>query len=261
MSKNIHIGYGDSATGCLLEAIKSFGLPGNTAIPSRDDFTQGPISESINDLSQRIRYWESVDEVLNFRNDVKAFYLASIKVIDELEADDITIWVGNSCHDILATGWLLSYLRSKKIKWNIINLAFLNEEDLPDGLPPVNLAMYAPQDIVKLYKYRKALTDKEEKYFISIWEKAALENSQYRIQDENGITSVDGDHFDEYILSHIQDKFEVTSKVIERILQDGQHRISDTTVEWNIRKMIQRNQIGFQGDLNSMRSYKIKKII
>jgi|TARA_R110000737_G_scaffold286931_1_gene293407 hypothetical protein len=43
--KKNHIGYGDSATGCLKEAIKSYGLPGDKAIPSRDDFTQGPIAE------------------------------------------------------------------------------------------------------------------------------------------------------------------------------------------------------------------------
>ncbi len=259
--KNIHIGYGDSATGCILEAIKKHGLAGDGAVPSRDDFTQGPISECLapNGLNQRIAYWESVGRALDSRFEARVFYNGSIKILDDLEADEVTIWIGDSCHDILATGWLISYLEDKNFKWFIVNLTTIAKNDLLQGLPAVNLAMYAPDEITKLYKYRKLLDSDSINYFISIWNKAASENSHYRIKKENKIISVDEDYFDEYILSHIQSQFEPAKKVIGRILGDGEYRISDTTVEWNIKKMIDRNLVKYEGDLSTMISYNIKR--
>lgn len=259
--KNIHIGYGDSATGCILEALKIHGLPGDGAVPSRDDFTQGPVSESLtpSGVNQRIEYWKLVDRKLGFRFDADTFYNNSMKILDDLQADEITLWVGDSCHDILATGWLISYLEGKNFKWFIVNLTNVEEGDFIQGSPAVNLAMYTPTDIVRLYKYRKPLDAKDKTYFKSKWNKASIENSQYRVQNGGDIISVNEDYFDEYILSHLSVEYELASKFIGRILSDGKHRISDTTVEWNIRKMIDSNLISSEGDLTSMTSYSIRK--
>ena len=250
--KNIHIGYGDSATGCILEAIKIHSLSGDEAIPSRDDFTQGPISDCLlpNGLEQRIEYWESVDKVLRHRFDVRDFYHQSIKILDDLVADEITLWVGDSCHDILATGWLVSYLENKNFNWFYVNLADVNAHYMPRGLPVVNLAMYVPKDLPKLYKYRKPLSSDDKVYYKSIWNKVATENSHYRIKKDGEIISIDEDYYDEYILSHIPEQFESTSKIIGIILRDGAYRISDTTVEWNIKKMVDRELIDFDEKIN-----------
>ncbi len=251
MKKNIHIGYGDSATGCLLEAIRNHGLLGEDAIPSRDDFTQGPISDCLlpNGLNQRIEYWKSVDEVLGFRFEPGDFYNNSIKILEDIEADEVTIWVGDSCHDILATGWLISYLKDKDLKWYVVNLAEVAENDFPGDIPAVNLAMYTPERLKELQKYRKLMLAEDVAYYTSVWTKAAKENGAYRIKKASEIISVDADYFDEYILSHISSQFEQTSKIIGQILRDGRHRISDTTVEWNIRKMMARGVIENEGDL------------
>ena len=255
----LHIGYGDSATACLLEAIENHGLAGDGAIPSRDDFTQGPISECFTSdgIHQRIAYWKSVDKVLNFRMEIQEFYLKSIQLLKEIDTDQLTIWVGDSCHDILAMGWLLSFFEKKEIQWFIVNLTDIEKEDMPDGLPVVNLAMYTPDQLPKLWKYRKALSDKDKQYFIAILRKASQENGHYRIQANNLIKSVGEDYFDSYILSHIGYQFEPVTAIIGRILQEGSHRISDTTIEWNIRKMIDRNDIIYKGNPESINDYSI----
>jgi len=258
--KNIHIGYGDSATGCLLEAMKDHGLPGDDAVPSRDDFTQGPISECLqpNGLEQRIGYWEAVDKVLGFGFDTRTFYNESIRILDELETDEITLWVGDSCHDILATGWLLSYLQGKQFNWFLVDLVNVEKSDYPGEMPAVNLAMYTPDKLIALYKYRRPLDTSNLTYFTSLWKKATEENSHYRIKRGNEIISVKEDYFDDYILSFVPDQFKPTSKIIGDVLRDGRHNISDTTVEWNIRKMIGRSLIVYQGDLNTMSTYSIR---
>ena len=247
--RHLHIGYGDSATACILEAIKDHRLTGDGAIPSRDDFTQGPISECMipNGIHQRIEYWESVEKVLNFGRDVQTFYLKSIQLIKNIEADQLTIWVGDSCHDILATGWLLSFLEKKNFNWFIVKLQ------------AVNLAMYTPNQLGELYKNRRALEHYDSLYFATTWQKTCSENNHYRIKKEDRIISVDEDYYDEYILSLVQDEFEPVSKVIGRILRDGKHSISDTTIEWNIKKMIDRKDIIFKGNLKSRNGYSICK--
>jgi hypothetical protein len=257
--KSLHIGYGDSATGCILDAIESYGLPGNGAVPSRDDFTQGPISEcmTVSGIQQRISYWDSVEKALNFGMDVQDFYHKSMQLLENIEADHITIWVGDSCHDTLATGWLLSFLEKKKIQWFTVNLADIKREDMPEGLPVVNLAMYTPDQLSNLWKYRKTLSDKDKKYYISTFQTASEENSYYRIQDKGRIVSVEEDYYDDYILSQIGNEFEPVTKIIGRVLRDGTQRISDITVEWNIKKLIARKKIKYKGDLSRMVSYSI----
>lgn len=262
MKRNTHIGYGDSATGCLLEAIANHGLLGDATIPSRDDFTQGPISECLNldGLNQRIAYWKSVDEVLGFNFDTNDFYQKSLGILNDLESDEITIWVGDSCHDILATGWLLCYLEHKNFNWFIVDLATMESKDYPQDLPAINLAMYSPGQITELSKYRRPLTSDRKEYYNYIWQKACNENSHYRIKKGKEIVSVDEDYFDDYILSNLQNEFESASNVIGRILRDGRYRISDTTVEWNIKKLIAKEVIESIGDTSSMNTYSIKVI-
>ena len=261
MLSNIHIGYGDSATGCILKAIESHGLSGDGALPSRDDFTQGPISECLeaSGVHQRIAYWQSVENVLKFGMEAQEFYLKSIQLLEGLEAYQVTMWVGDSCHDILATGWLLSFLEKKKIQWFIVNLADIERIDMPDGLPVVNLAMYTPNHLAQLWKYRKPLIDKDKTHYISIFQKASEENSYYRIKENGLIVSVGEDYYDDYILSHLSDEFEPVNKVIGRVLRDGTQRISDTTIEWNIKKMIDRKDITYIGKLESINGYLINR--
>lgn len=257
--KHLHIGYGDSATACILEAIENHGLPGDGAIPSRDDFTQGPISECLtqNGIHQRVEYWKSVDKVLSFGMDVQEFYLKSIQLLDDIDTDQLTIWVGDSCHDILVTAWLLSFLEKKEIQWFIVNLAYIEIEDMPHGLPVVNLAMYTPHQLSKLWKYRKPLSDEDKTHYISTFQKVSTENSHYRIKDHSQVVSVGENYYDDYILSHIHDEFEPISKVIGRILRDGRQSISDTTIEWNIKKMINRKDIFYTAKLESKNGYSI----
>lgn len=262
MKNHIHIGYGDSANECLLEAIKNYNLPGDASVPSRDDFTQGPINDWLDSsgIHQRIAYWESIDQVLGLGMNVKEFSLASLKILDDIEADEITLWVGDSCHDILATGWLLSYFSKRNLDWYIIDLGKVDAQDLLDDVAAVNLALYTPDKIKGLYTYRKKITNEHKVSFISIWQKACTENSAYRIQKNDKIISVDENHYDDYILSCLNEELESFVNIIRRIMKDGQHRISDTTIQWNIRKLIDQGRIEGEGDLKSLDSYFIKRI-
>ena len=185
--KHVHIGYGDSATACLKEAMELHKLPGDDAIPSRDDFTQGPISEWLTGtgIDQRIEYWRSIASKLNHDTEVESFYRRSIHLLEQIQSAQVTLWVGDSCHDMLATGWLLDFFADSDFDWYWIDFASISQNDYPSGLPPVNLAMYSPDQIGKLWKYRKVLDENSKHYFIDAFRRSAKENGHYRIQLNN----------------------------------------------------------------------------
>lgn len=260
--KVIHIGYGDSATGCLKEAMDSHGLPGDKTVTSRDDFTQGPISEcdAAMDTSQRQDYWKIIDAEVNFGMDIDLFYQESMVLLDHVENCEVVLWQGDSCHDILASAWLMTYLENRNLKWSIIDLSRLSPEDLNDGLPPVNLAMFSPKQVSQLYKYKQTIGKEAQQMYRNLWFVMRQENGAYRINKDNEILSVQSDYHDEYILSQISDEWTIASDAIGQILGLSSHTLTDTTVEWRIRQLIREGKLEYQGDLTGMDQYSVRKV-
>ncbi len=258
--KKIHIGYGDSATGCLKEAIKLHGLLGDKAIPSRDDFTQGPISEcdAEMDTSQRQNYWKMIDSEVNFEMDVDLFYQESMVLLDQVLDCEVVIWQGDSCHDILASAWLMTYMENRKLKWSIIDLSRLSPEELNDGLPAVNLAMFSPDQVIDLYKNKQNIDEAAQQMYRDLWVAMMLENGAYRIKNGNEILSVSEEYHDDYIFSHIPNEWTVASKVIGQAISNSSHTITDTTAEWRIRQLIRSGKVEYQGELTEMDQYSLK---
>ena len=159
------------------------------------------------------------------------------------------------------TGWLLDYLKDRIIDWYIVDLSMVGEDFLVKGKPVVNLAMYAPEQLSDLYKGNQPMHSEDRSCFSQIWKRLSNENSFYRImeKEESEIISVDENYFDQYILSFITNEFQVTKFIIGQILRDGSHNISDTTIEWNIRKLIDIGILEFEGKLSTMDVYAVRK--
>jgi hypothetical protein len=260
--KKIHIGFGDSATRCLIEAIKSHGLLRDKAIPSRDDFTQGPITECDAEMntSQRQDYWNMIDAEVHFGMDVDLFYQESMVLLDQVEDCEAVIWQGDSCHDILASAWLMTYMKSRNIKWSIIDLSRLSPDDMNNGLPAVNLAMFSPEQIPHLYKYKQTIEEEAQQMYRDLWAAMRQENGAYRIKNGNEILSVSEDYHDEYIFSQIPNEWTRAPKVIGQTISNSSHTITDTTAEWRVRHLIRSGKVEYQGELTGMNQYSLKKV-
>jgi hypothetical protein len=245
----------------LKEAIKLHGLLGDNAIPSRDDFTQGPISEcgAEMDTSQRRKYWKMIDSEVNFGMDVDLFYEESMVLLDQVIDCEVVIWQGDSGHDILASAWLMTYMQNRTLKWSIIDLSKLSPEELNEGLPAVNLAMFSPKQIVDLYKYKQRIGEEAQQMYKDLWAIMMQENGAYRIKNGNEILSVNDDYHDEYIFSQIPNEWTKAPNVIGQAIRNSSHTITDTTAEWRIRHLIQSGKVQYQGELKGMDKYSLKK--
>ena len=254
----IHIGYGDSAAGCLREAIDNHGLAGDDVIPSRDDLTQGPLMGSTSSaFGHRVAYWAMIDEELDFGMNIEAFYNESIMLLESIQDDTITIWQGDSAHDILATSWLVTYFRDRDITWQIIDLSVTPLEE--GDIPAVNVAMYQPCDIVALYDYRQILGPDGMQMYHDLWNQMTMENGSYRVMEDREILSVGAEFHDASILAHIPRSFALASKTIGNIMGSSKHTLSDTTVEWRIRRLIKSKEIEYRGELKSMFDYEVRR--
>ena len=230
MNQLIHIGYGDSAAGCLRESIK-LGMPGNMVVVSRDDFTQGPISDSINDggLSQRSQYWTSLKILSSQLDDVYEHYNSSIKALDEVtENSKVVLWVGDSAHDQIATSWIITYLRNKNINWQYIDL---KEVVTPYTSVVVNLALLTPEQVTVEFNKVNSISKELQEWYKGLWSRLSEENTQYRIQKGDAIVSVDENYHDQFIISLITKKDQLLGKLMGAIMRNSKHNLTDTTIE------------------------------
>ncbi len=260
--KIVHIGYGDSAASCLKEAMLVHGLEGSTSIPSRDDFTQGPISEcdSAMDTTQRQDYWKMIDAEVDFGMDIDLFYQESMLILDQVDECEVVLWQGDSCHDILATAWLITYFEGRDIQWSIIDLGRLSPEEKNDDLPAVNLAMFSPYQVASLYQYKQKIEVDTRQIYKDLWSVMRKENGAYRIKKDSEIRTVEVAYHDTFILSQIPTQWTKAPMVIDQIIGHSAHTITDTTAEWRIRKLIHSGEVEYKGELKGMNNYALRKV-
>lgn len=243
----IHIAFGDSAAGCLRAAL-NLGLSGQSVVVSRDDFTQGPISQCLEDreLNQRIEYWSTLETFHAFP-DVESHYNSTLRSIQSIEEKSkLVLWIGNSAHDKIAAAWILSYLRLKDLEWYLVDLETI-EKLLEIEL--VNLAILSPQQVVDLFSHLSPLSIQQELEYLQLWERVANENMPYRILENDRIISVDENYFDTFILSHLTKKEQYLGKLIGTIMGDSEHRLSDVTIESRLLALQKQKKIKIQSNL------------
>jgi len=253
----IHIGYGDSAAGCLRAAI-DLGMPGDHVVVSRDDFTQGPIDDCITDggLVQRSQYWSTLKTLHSAMKDVKEHYASTLKTLNEIDSNSmIVLWIGDSAHDILASAWLLTYFANKSIDWKYIDLKTVQ---LESELKLVNAAMLTPAQITNAYNEIQEMDLSYANNLKTQWSSLTKENAAYRIFENGIVISVNEDHHDEFILSHITKKEQMLGKLMGSIMGKSEHRLTDTTIESRLVALQEKKKVKIELNLVQVFASKVK---
>lgn len=259
MSECVHIAFGDSAAGCIRKAIE-LGMPGDHIVVSRDDFTQGPISDCLKDggLAQRSQYWSNLKTLHAQLKNVYENYASTLKCFDVLEINTrVVIWLGDSSHDLLASAWLLSYFDKQQLNWQYVELKEI--KDLEE-FQCVNVALMTPLQIVNSYSGVKPISKHYQQELKSVWNKVASENSHYRIQEKGQIVSVPQNYFDKYILSNISKKEQVLGMLIKKLMANSNYSLTDITIESRLAALQSQNKIKIEMNLARLFLSKIKLI-
>lgn len=259
----IHVGYGDSAAGCLRAAMR-LGLDGNKVVVSRDDFTQGPINHCLEDtiVTQRVSYWQSLSTIkVDLIDDIQEHYWSSLRNLSKVtEGDLVCFWIGHSAHDYLATGWLLHYWLDMNLTYHCI---YLGDHQKLSTLPLVNLAMLTPEQVVLLNGSIVPMSQEQLQRFKNLWMEAADTNSAYRIlqrqENDERIVSVADDYHDEFILSQLSTKGEYLGKVIGRIMGHSAHRLTDVTIEHRLVRLSSMRKVKIDANMGNHYLSKVRR--
>lgn len=257
----VHIAYGDAAAECLQESLADHNLVGSRVLVSRDDFTQGPISECDDQMAtrQRPNYWQRVHSDVHIDLDVHTLYTDTLTSLSNLESDQAIVWQGHSCHDILATAWLLTYYKKRNINWWFVDLGQLSPADLNSDRQPINLAMFTAGQLPALFKYKQRIAAEGIDAYVQLWEQMRNQNGAYRILDGDEIRSVNEDYHDAYIMSLVPKEWTIASDFIGDTLRHGSGSISDLTIQWRLRYLIKSDHLEVQGDLSDSEEFKIRR--
>ncbi|MBK8388007.1 MAG: hypothetical protein IPL23_01385 [Saprospiraceae bacterium] len=90
------------------------------------------------------------------------------------------------------------------------------------------------------------------------WKVLATENKDYRIMEDSNIVSADITYYENIVLPYVTVEYVIAKDIIEDILTNDPHPISDITVEFVLRSLIEKGQLEMQGSLESMYDYEVK---
>ena len=258
MEKNerFYIAFGDAAALTIKNAMYD-GLPKGKIVCFRDDFTQGPINFGFTtiELGKRKDYWHSLSEVMYNVSDIDQMMDYSIGELEQIPARaNCYFWTGQSAYDKLALMWVSAYLDQKNAI--IHNIDLLPTRDENEVI--FNLAVLDPKDLAQSSQSFDMIHPLVINQWKSEWMDLAKNSDGYRILDGQGIKSVDSAYLENEILKYMPTEMTLAKDIIIEILTNEELPLSDITVEYLLRKMIEKNVLVFEGKLETMYDYQIK---
>ena len=255
-SERFYVAYGDAAALNIKNAFYE-GLPKGKIVCFRDDFTQGPIDIEFTTLSlrQRLAFWHKLSAVLYNVSDIDQVLEYSIEELESIPGKSAAfIWTGYSAYDQLATMWVANVLTSRNIQ--LFECKYGLETDVNDII--FNAAMLSPVELASTYENFELVHPMKVQQLAGEWKVLATENKDYRIMEDSNIVSADITYYENIVLPYVTVEYVIAKDIIEDILTNDPHPISDITVEFVLRSLIEKGQLEMQGSLESMYDYEVK---
>ncbi|RYM05211.1 DUF1835 domain-containing protein [Sporolactobacillus sp. THM7-7] len=249
--KEVHIIFGDSASGSLKFGLNQFGLTGHKkqVITFPDALSIGPVwkMDQPKGLKQRGAWMERHQMIFDedaseYENQLSEACSAIRSIPEELP---IIIWTGNNANEQTGLRLALSLLKGKTNEIRIINTSsFFSSDHAP--VTPISTGEIQPETLMTIYKKNRnaaLLTMEGRNTFENQWKELAATKEVLRIWEDEKVRSVPEDYFDALILKaakHLQHKdrmlcMRLIGEVIGEI-RDTQS-IDDFYIEYRIRQL------------------------
>lgn len=266
----IHIIFGSAAAGSLKHALRK---TKDQVIGFPIDFSVGPI-ENIQKESGIENYYAWLEETFNefwgFSKDERNDYQAALQSLLEIKADDeVTIWTSEDASEQIGLRISCYLLKDKKIDLQLVNTFDAMNDYMMDSEIQVDIrhsGECATEQLLHFYKYASVPVSEEMK---KGYEKDGewLLNSRSLVRNWKDGKIVDDvvTRNDAFILNCIERhnensplEFILAARIIGEVLGHTEYHVSDSWIEYRIRSLIDSGQIEYEGELHSMRSFKIR---
>lgn len=271
-----HIVFGDSPTGSLKIALKESGLIQQENIINFSDlFSIGPISnlhdaQGINNRYDWLRTHINMDDEELFTYE-KRFQQTILNIEQIPNHHRIVIWAGENAHEQTGLRFVLYLLKEKRNNIEMINTneAYKTHFDRPEiDFTPLHMGELSSDQLKQIYdeKNAHALTQTERKAFEQQWEQLYEDKEVLRIWENNKISSVPENYYDEYIINTVKkfhqkkkhNDFIKSARIIGEVIGHLNQYIGDQFIQYRIIRLIMNGVLDMEGVPTAMRYYSIK---
>lgn len=269
----IHVVTGASATASLKSVFQRLG---HLIIELPVDFSVGPITQihkkiGVSARSDWMTYaFNPLKECLNEQQNL---YFNSLEILQNIkEKEQVTIWTCNNAAEQIGLWFTCFLLKGKQIDLYMVNTQqgmndFLNNQEMQQTIR--HSGECNGKQLAHFYRYSSVeITEKMRNAFEKDAEKLLHSTGLLRSWCQNEIEEDEETREDAFILNCIksslaqspESEYADAIRIVGEVLSLSEQSLSDVWIDYRIRSLIQNGHLTYQGDLHSMRSYKVKVV-
>jgi len=266
----IHVVFNEPDVDILNKAIEMDDSMAGEVLLIRDDYAVGPLANMYTPEGQEQRkdWWRNVfvgSDHEGIVEEGKVDDPAVVTKIKELLTNDekqiVWIWAAQNKHDVCGYYWLISQLADFQGRVHILylnNLPFINEKGnifYPDWLSQIQ-----PKEFLKAKKLARPVTISEFEVDSDEWNKITQDDREVRLlEGGKKIVQRDVSFYDQEISKYITTDFQKANKIIHAFLTKSKETTGDGFVLWRLKKIAQTDHFEFQGQLNGVKDFEVKR--
>ncbi|OAB45172.1 DUF1835 domain-containing protein [Paenibacillus antarcticus] len=276
---HVHVMFGDSSAGGLKFALKQMGLRLlHHVIVLRDNYAVGPMQQ-LNTPEGRKYRREWFRERMHLDDDYDNFMYEEEffnKVVTELkripEHIPITIWTGNNALEQIGLRYTLYLFRNKSNPIYVINTEVDNHTlfDTPELTTYYrHTGEINPEKLGQIMQHNEsvaAITRTQREAFEQEWSNVSGNSSDLRIWEQEEITHVNEDYYDQYIIETVSKlhnnfgnyEFIKSARVIGEVIGNLEQFLTDSFFEHRLRQLIYSGILEIKGVPKAMRYYSVR---
>jgi hypothetical protein len=269
-----HILFGHSSGSVLKEALKIHKLDENIVVIG-DDLMWGPLGNFLleMDLEVRIKWWEQVlnEEDKSYATTyLRSTYKNLLDWVNSLTGEEtLLFWVGDSPTEYTGLMFLLANI-PKTIPVSIVMVSSAYYKRY-GRFKPLSAGETIPEKLFPLMEDAKSLSSRVREGYLKNWTQLLEDNGLLRIRKNRQVETVSETYFDEELLKLANkickekmyskfDGFFPVARLVGEFIGRQKQKVTDISIEWRIRCLIQNGDFAYKGNLTHMRFYNIKPV-
>lgn len=263
-----HLVFGESATGSLKH---TFRQQNHKIIGFPIDFSIGPIT-NIHKNSGIKNYFSWIEQSFhtvwgNFENSQTSYLQSLQKLQDIRNGDQVTIWTCENATEQIGLRIVCNLLVEKQVDLRVVNTYKAMLEYTKHSVENRYTGECNTEQLAHFYEFSSCrVSEKLKKTLGQEGAKLLQSTSIVRSWKQGEIIDEIEERDDSFIMECVRNlqnentNFINATRVIGEVIGESQQVVSDAWIEYRVRSLIHSGQLAYEGNLQSMRMYKIKDI-
>lgn len=276
----MHIAFGDSAAGNVKAALKIYGQhalennqPVNTLLenaallPCSDRFSIGPVFE----MDLPMGFYERISWIGNFLEETLEPEMSLDDVDDMLERisdfykklawiennHNVVLWHSPNVTEQIGIRLVSALLPNCQLFEVPFNLSEKHIEKL--AVKPTCIGECPTEILTELCNYIQPVEQAKRDLWLTEWQTLMQTEGLLRIWNGTDVQTVSEEYFDAALIEKCNEQFQSALRIVGEVLAEGVCEACCDYLTLRLRQLIKTGVLKVEGDLTSIRTYKIAK--